>query len=103
MAKVTISRAADSYLQSLIDVLYEEEYFGFREDAKAYVDAIYDFLHDLPNHIAKPSPIPELSRWYCRFEANRNTTWFVCFDRQGEDYLVRAVFNNHSATYALFR
>ena len=41
MEEIVLSRFADNFLQDLIDILYEKEYFGFRADAKMYVDKIY--------------------------------------------------------------
>lgn len=57
MAKVIISRAADELLQFLISILYEQKYFGFKEDAIAYVEAMYSFIQTLPAQTPKRCPI----------------------------------------------
>ncbi len=45
MGKVIITPFVKQKLVDLIEALYEEEYFGFYEDAIAYADAITDFIY----------------------------------------------------------
>lgn len=45
MAKVIVSRLVENKLLYLTEVLYAEEYFGFKEDAQLYVHKISDFIH----------------------------------------------------------
>lgn len=49
MEKVIISSYADNKLLDLVDILFSFEYFGFRADAKKYVDEIYDFIYTIPS------------------------------------------------------
>jgi len=52
--KVIFRRNVSDYLDKLIFVLYENEYFGFKESAKDYVQKIYDFIeYNLPIFPAK--------------------------------------------------
>lgn len=40
MAEVIVSRIVENKLRDLTEVLYDEEYFNFKEDAQAYVHKI---------------------------------------------------------------
>lgn len=48
--EIVISRSAEDFLKSLVQTLYDEEYFGFVESAEEYVNRIYGTIYnDLPN------------------------------------------------------
>jgi hypothetical protein len=94
------------YLNDLITILYEKEYFGFEETAHRYVDDLLDditaTLHTRPH---KPAP-PHFNRygkgmWYAAFRRNRGTTWYAFFSMYNDGgrtvYLVRHIANNHTA------
>lgn len=58
MGKVTYSKEFIDHLDSLIQILYEKEYFGYMESSIEYVLGIYDFLEAkylqiTPQEIAK--------------------------------------------------
>jgi hypothetical protein len=85
---------------ALEEELYKEGYFGFKDSAKAYIDAILDFAYTIPNqrhHLARQS---KNGQYYCRYSPNRKTTYFITFDTQGDIYLIRNIFTNHSKDYA---
>ena len=92
------------YFQELQDILFEKEYFGFEESAVQYVkDLVFDIEETLPTRVSKIAP-PYFSRYgrnlrYATFRKNRNTQWYVFFNRYQEDgeviYVVRFISNNH--------
>lgn len=41
---VIIRKNVTDYLEELVFILYENEYFGFESDAQDYVQKIYDFI-----------------------------------------------------------
>lgn len=46
---VIIRKNVTDYLEELVFILYENEYFGFESDAQDYVQKIYDFIeYNLP-------------------------------------------------------
>lgn len=102
MAEVILSNFVDDKLDNLIDILFQKEYFGFRSDAKIYVDALYTFIYTIPQqkrHICKN---PKHGFYYCRYKQNHNTTWYITFDTENEIYLVKNIFNNHTLDYPVF-
>ena len=92
------------YFQELQDILFEKEYFGFEESAVQYVkDLVFDIEETLPTRVSKIAP-PYFSRYgrnlrSATFRKNRNTQWYVFFNRYQEDgeviYVVRFISNNH--------
>jgi hypothetical protein len=89
-------------LNQLVNILYDEEYFGFMDTAFNYADNIYDFIYTIPKQQYKFTSNKKLGTYYCSFKANRNTTWYITFDKQEEKYIVQNITNNHSADYAYF-
>lgn len=92
------------YFQELQDILFEKEYFGFEESAVQYVrDLIFDIETSLPEKASKIAP-PYFNRYgkelrYASFRKNRNTQWYVFFNKYRKNgeviYLVRYISNNH--------
>ena len=93
------------YFNELTGILYEKEYFGFRESALKYVgDLVDEIIAELPFKAKKPAP-PRYDRygkgmWYASFRKNKNTQWYVFFTVYRKDgelvYLVRYIGNNHT-------
>jgi len=93
------------YLDNLVDILFENNYFGFVADAIDYVDELrYDIKTKLHTKLHKPAP-KYFDKYgknmkYAVFPKNRRTTWYVFFktyEKNGEKiYLVRYIANNHT-------
>jgi len=102
---VIFSPAVRKYFDNLIPVLYEKEYFGFKETAKKYVDDLFDDIEtSLPTHLHKTSP-SYFDKYgknmeYAVFRRNRHTHWYVFFRVYRKDdeeiYQVRYIGNNHT-------
>jgi len=92
------------YFNELTTILYEKEYFGFKESAIAYVDDLLDEIQDtLHVKISKVAPL-YFKRYgegmqYATFKKSKSTQWYVFFTKhkiKGEIvYLVRHITNNH--------
>ena len=93
-----------TYFNTLSKLLYEKEYFGFKEEAKHYV---YDLLEriktTLPTRVKKPAPA-YFDRYgkkmlYAVFPKNKTTQWYVFFNvyQMADEtvFLVRHISNNH--------
>ena len=94
----------EQYLESLKQILFEEEYFSFEEDAQKYVDDLFfDIKTNLPTRPHKSAPKYfdkcGIGMKYASFKKNKKTTWYAFFTKylvNGETvYLVRYINNNH--------
>ena len=102
MEEVIISPLVLDKLESLVQLLFEKEYFSYWENADAYVDDIIDFILSIPNIKKKQTKKSTHGAWYCWFTPNRHTTWFVCFDFKNEVYIIKNIINNHGRDYPAF-
>lgn len=101
MEKVIIlQKSVTDYLETLIFVLFEKEYFGFEETAQLYVSKIYNFIEkDLVKFPSKKTP-PKLQKFgsnYAFYKANKTTTWYIFFETKNSRYLITHITNNHMA------
>ncbi len=92
------------YFDELISILYEKDYFGFRENAENYVVELLDDIEKtLPFRLKKPAP-SYFDKYgskmlYSTFRKNKNTQWYVFFNVYQENgeliFLIRYIGNNH--------
>jgi hypothetical protein len=72
------------YLENLVFILFEKEYFCFLETAQKYVDDLLgDIITSLPKRPSKPAP-QYFDKYgknmeYVTFKKNKHTTWYVFF------------------------
>ncbi len=99
MEKIKIDTLVKHKLIELVDILYYEEYFGFRKDAIEYVKDIYRFIYSIPKQRHKKAKNSEFGYFYCQYKYNRQTTYYIFFDKEADLYFVRHITNNHSADY----
>ncbi|MDR1203237.1 MAG: hypothetical protein LBL58_16630 [Tannerellaceae bacterium] len=102
--KVLFLPEVENYLFELAEILYQKEYFGFKENAVKYViDLENDIRTNLINKIKRPAP-PFFNRYgkkmfYSVFSKNKVTQWYVVFnvyqDNEETILLVRYITNNH--------
>ena len=99
------------YLEELVDILYEKEYFSFEDTSIAYVvDLFEDIMTNLPAKQHKPASRHYdkygKEMYYAAFVKNRHTTWYAFFtkyEKQGETiYLIRYIGNNHTEAHHLY-
>ena len=109
MSIIFSSKALD-YIENLIPILYEKGYFSFEDQAKRYIDELYDdIITYLPTRLSKPAP-PYFDKYgknmfYAIFKKNKNTSWYVFFKtswkNDEEIYKVRHIANNHTVAQYL--
>ncbi len=79
--------------------MYIKEYFGFLEDAIKYKDSLIDFIEkhisNFP-HRFTPFALRNLGSKYIFYKANHNTTWYVFFENQNNEFLITHITNNHN-------
>jgi len=99
------------YLESLIPILYKNDYFSFEDLAINYVeDLIDDIQISLPTRLHKPAPkyfdMYGKNMEYAVFPKNKRTTWYVFFTKYWENgegvYLIRYIDNNHTVSQHFF-
>jgi hypothetical protein len=108
--KVTILPEVLEYLEELVIILYEKQYFGSFETSGGYVaELINDINTNLSTKQHKPAP-PHFDRYgkgmeYASFRKNRHTAWYVFFRvyRVNGEIIcqVRYITNNHVAAQYL--
>lgn len=97
--EIILQQNVTNYLEELILILYENEYFGFESDAQIYVQKIYDFIeHNLPifPHKITPENLTDLGSKYIFYKANPSTTWYIFFESSDNRFLVSYITNNFS-------
>ncbi len=102
--KVVTTPNVKEYLNNLILILYEKEYFGFRDSARKYViELIEDISQKLPHRPHKPAP-PYFDRYgkgmsYATFPKSKQTAWYAFFTKYNGNgeivYLIRYITNSH--------
>jgi hypothetical protein len=103
---VIFSPETVDYLADLIELLYLNDYFGFKESAKKYVaDLVTDVKTTIDKRISKPAP-PCFDRYgknmfYSVFKKNKNTQWYVFFNYDDDIYYIRYIGNNHTCAQYL--
>ncbi len=102
MGKIIISPIVEKKLYKLVDALFENEYFGFLENAITYKDKIVYFINSIPSLKKKKTKNTKYGKWYCSYKPNRNTTYFITFDYEDNIYLIKNIFNNHGRAYPAF-
>jgi len=108
--KVLAKPEVIDYLEELISILYEKDYFGYEEFAIRYVDELIDNINaDLPLKLIKLAP-PVFKKYgkdikYATFKKNKKTTWYVFFEvyKEKEEfiYLIKHIENNHTVAQHL--
>ena len=102
--KVLFLPEVEDYLYELTEILYQKEYFGFKESAVEYVtDLENDIRTNLPNKVKRPAPLIfdkyGKKLLYSTFQKNKTTQWYVFFNiyesKEELIYLVRYISNNH--------
>ncbi|MCL2131887.1 MAG: hypothetical protein FWH36_05485 [Lentimicrobiaceae bacterium] len=98
------------YLDKLVIILYEKEYFGFMETSRNYVkELLEDIKANLPTKLQKTAP-KHFDKYgknmeYASFRKNKNTVWYVFFTTYLQNgktiYLVRYIANNHTVAQYL--
>lgn len=86
-------------MKELIDILYQQNYFSFKKDAKAYVEEIVLFVNDYNFEInvrETPSKFQKHGKKFLKYKANNQTTWYIFFDQKDDKFLVNFILNNHT-------
>ncbi len=93
------SKNVQRFLIKTIKILFEKNYFGFRESAIQYVDKIILYIEERVKNknykTLSPDDLKSKGTYYIKYEANKTTTWYILFDQFKENYYINYIFNNH--------
>jgi hypothetical protein len=103
---VRFARETYNYLEKLVDILFEKEYFSWLDVSEQYVrELIDDIKTNLPNRPHKQAP-KRYERYgedlhYVSFPKNKRTTWYAFFTKYQDEnnrvfYIVVHIANNHT-------
>ena len=96
--KIIYSREFIEYLDTLVQILYRKEYFGFIESCDLYISKIYDFVEESINTFPSkktPQQLYHLGSNYIFYKSNQRTTWYVFFENSKNNYLITNITNSH--------
>lgn len=104
--KVIYHKNVAEYLNKLVDILHDKEYFGFKEFAYDYVDWIFEQIESsIHRKVKKPAPKYfekyGLGLSYVVYKRNSNTSWYVFFLKQEDTYMIFYIGNNHNCAQYL--
>lgn len=102
MEEVIILPELEDKLFDMVSIFYEEEYFGFLDSDLVYIDNIVNFIYKIPTLRYKETANKTFGEYYCSYKANRNTTWYITFDKQDDRFIVQYITNNHTEEYPYF-
>lgn len=83
--KIFYKPEVENYINELILILYNDNYFSYLENAIAYKDKIIDFIEvNISSFPSKPTPLElyNLGSNYIFYKSNPRTTWYIFFERR---------------------
>jgi len=98
------------YLDKLVFILFQKEYFSFLDTSQKYVDELIDDIQtNLPTKLHRPAPNYfrkyGKNMKYASFRKNKHTIWYIFFNKykQNEEvfYFIRYIANNHTVAQYL--
>jgi hypothetical protein len=102
--KILFLPETEDYLFELTEILYQKEYFAFKESAVKYVTSLKDDIREnLYSKVKKTAP-SFFNKYgekllYSVFTKNKATQWYVFFNvyqNNGETiFVIRYISNNH--------
>ena len=108
--KVIATTEVYEFLENLVIILYEQGYFEWEENARKYVNDLYDDItKTLPERPKRRAPLYfnkyGEGMYYAIFKKNNRTTWYAFFRiyQKGNElyYQVRHIANNHTVAHYL--
>lgn len=96
----------EEYLSELTEVLYKENYFGFKENAYRYVDNLIDTIIESIANMPSKQASPYFSKFgknmdYIVLKKNNNTQWYVFFNYENDIFYIRYIGNNYTCAQHL--
>ena len=87
------------YINNLVFILFENNYFNYLENAICYKDKIIDYIEEnittFP-HKTTPLELKEFGSNYIFYKSNSRTTWYIFFESKGKNYIITYITNSNS-------
>lgn len=93
--------SVEEYFGELVEVLYRENYFSFKEKAYQYVDDIIERIIVDIESLPKKNATSYFDKYgqemsYVAIRKNKQTQWYVFFHYENDTYYIRFIGNNHN-------
>lgn len=100
MRKIKYDNTVILFLSDLTDILIKEEYFSFYETSVEYMWDLISFVENKIHTIPHKHAPPYFAKYgnnlfYILYNRNRNTTWYILFEKTPYHFLIRHISNNH--------
>jgi len=100
MKEIRFHKNALNFLEELSMILIEENYFSFVEAADKYIEDIVNFILTNINNFPHKKAPEFFSKYgkdllYIFYNRNKNTTWYIFFEKTEIHYIIRHISNNH--------
>ena len=94
------------YLFELIELLFNQNYFSFPDQAVSYVFKIRQYIESSITTVYKRKAPDYFAKYgenmsYLVYKANPNTSWYIFFQQQADVFLIRYITNNHFSAHYL--
>lgn len=100
MEKVILTRFVENKLLNLIEILYNEEYFGFIEDAEKYVDNIYNFIETIPHIPHRECFNSKNGKYFVRYNNPKSKMqYFITFNKSDGRYIIENIISPKTKEY----
>jgi hypothetical protein len=100
MTNIKYNKDVLRYLDELIDILIDAEYFSSYDASVQYIEDLVNYIEkNIAMHPYKFAPA-YFSKYgdnllYITYKRNRQTTWYVFFQKFDSSYLIRYIATNH--------
>ena len=102
MEQIILEHTLVLKLKALVDILIDKEYFNYLENAESYVHDLYNFIYTIPHQPRRRTKLPRYGRYYYRYKANAQTTYYLTFDVVQDFYFIKNIVSNHTKLYPLY-
>jgi hypothetical protein len=96
---IIIKESVIQYLDDLIFVLYNNEYFGFIDSSEIFIDKLINFIYEnIEIFPSKKTPIQiqYLGTNYIFYKSTQRTTWYIFFEQKNKNFVITNIINNNS-------
>ncbi len=101
MGQLILSNNIRNRLDDLVEILYYDNYFKFKESAQKYVDKIYDFIETIPNQtIIYECKTPIYGKYYARYKNLKSGfMYYITYDTMDGIYFKENIISPKTKEY----